>query len=145
MFKNRFNQSMNLYKNRMFSATEISTKLDELSEENSTLTSTIGRLKSKLDLLEKQQLRMTELLEGMQEHHHHGERRPSLKAGRFLGASTFKFKGLDKIDLPFNHSLRKPKAEVSPLVQSYYSQETASGSDTRRRRSTQNRNSISYR
>jgi hypothetical protein len=70
-------------KKLLFSATEISTKLDELSEENSTLTSTIGRLKNKIDLLEKQNLRITELLEGMQECYHHGEKRPSLKAGNF--------------------------------------------------------------
>ncbi|KAI6182347.1 hypothetical protein M3Y97_00370500 [Aphelenchoides bicaudatus] len=112
-------------------ATEISTKLDELSEENSALTSTIDRLKSKLDQLEKQQLRMTDLLEGMQEQHHHGEKRPSLKA--------------DKLELAaFSNSMRKPKAEVSPLVQSFYSNETASGSDIRQRRFTQNRNSVSY-
>jgi hypothetical protein len=55
-------------------ATEISTKLDEMSEDNTTIRTTIDRLKIKLDQMEKQQMRIAELLDGLCE-------RQSIKPG----------------------------------------------------------------
>jgi hypothetical protein len=51
--------------------------LDEISEENSTLSTTVDYLKNKLDQLEKHQLRMAELLENLSGN----EKRPILKPG----------------------------------------------------------------
>lgn len=71
-----------------FSATEISTKLDEISEENATLNSTIDRLKNKMDLMEKQQLRIAELLENL-----NGpstvEKRPSFNKGKHSKSTQY--------------------------------------------------------
>lgn len=61
-----------------FSGSEISSKLDEISEENSKLSTTIDYLKNKLDQLENHQLRMAELLENLNEN----ERKPNLKTGK---------------------------------------------------------------
>ncbi|KAI6178776.1 hypothetical protein M3Y98_00538300 [Aphelenchoides besseyi] len=101
-------------------AADISTKLHEISDENSTLISTINSLKNRLEILETQQTKMVELMEKTQKQHMQDckQRTENCNSHRHHSSQT------------------KPTAEILPLQPQFLA--------TRERFLSRNRNSISF-
>ncbi|KAI6203373.1 hypothetical protein M3Y94_00548600 [Aphelenchoides besseyi] len=102
------------------SAADISTKLHEISDENSTLISTINRLKNRLEILETQQTKMVELMEKTQKQQ--------------MQDCKQRTENCNARHPHFSQS--KPTAEILPLQPQFLT--------TRERFLSRNRNSISF-